>query len=329
MKNKEINVLITSASRKVWLVEAFKDALKREKIRGKVISVELSRLSAALYVSDRYYLIPPSSDKNFIQHILRLCKKEKIKLLIPTRDEELIIFAKNREIFCKRGINVMISNPETIEICNDKYKFYQFLKKNKIPAPITILPSQFNLLNLKYPLIIKSRKGSGGKNVFMANNKRELEFFVRYIDEPIIQEFAEGKEYTVDLFSDFKGKIITAVPRERIEVVSGESYKGQTVRDLKIIRISKIFAGKLTIVGHITLQFIKSRNSVKLIEVNPRFGGGAMLGIKAGYDTPRLLIRLAAGRKVKLKSTGFIEDLIMLRYTKDLFILNGRVFNQR
>lgn len=155
----QINILITSVSRKVWLVKAFKDALRQEGIDGKVISVDVNPLSAGLYVSNKHYLVPSSSDPNFIPAILEVCKKENIKLLIPTRDGELLLFAKNKEKFKKQGTLVMVSDPEVIKICNDKYRFYQFLTENNISTSKTYLPHQIDFSYVHYPLFVKSRYG--------------------------------------------------------------------------------------------------------------------------------------------------------------------------
>jgi len=317
--NTKINVLITSISRKVWLVKSFKDALKQAGNNGKVISVDSNPLSAGLYFSDKYYLVANSKEQIFIPEILNICKRESIKLLIPTRDGELLLFAKNKNKFVEQGVQVMVSNPEVIEICNDKYKFYLFLKKNNIPTPKTLLPDQINS-SLNYPLLVKSKYGSGSKGIFEAKNKRELEFFNGYIDNPIIQEFLDGKEYTIDLLSDFNGKVITIVPRERIETFSGESYKGKTIKDDKAVEYAKNLAEKLGTIGHITIQFIKSIDGIKFIEVNPRFGGGANCSIKAGANTPLYLIKMLKGENIKPRIGKFKDGYIMLRYTSDIFI---------
>ena len=320
-----VNILITSVSRKVWLVKAFKEALGQEEIDGKVISVDVDPLSAGFYASDKYYFVPSSSDQNFIPAILEICKKENIKLLIPTRDGELLLFAKNKDKFEKRGTHVMISNSEAIEACNDKYRFYQFLTRNSIPTPKTYIPSQIKFSFIPYPLLVKPRYGSGSKTIFKVRNEKELKFFIDYISNPVIQEFVNGKEYTIDLFSDFNGKVLTAVSRERIETFCGESYKGKTVKDIQIIEYAKNLAEKLGTVGHITIQCIKNDNEIRFIEVNPRFGGGAILGIKSGANIPLLLLRLILGKRIELQIGEFKENLIMLRYTKDLFILNKEV----
>lgn len=322
-----MNILITSVSRKVWLVKAFKDALRQEGIGGKVISTDINNLSAGLYMSDKHYLVPPSSDQNFIPTILRLCKKENIKLLIPTRDGELLLFAKNKEKFEKQGTHVMVSNPEIIEICNDKYRFYQFLLKNNIPTPKTYFSEQIDFPSIHYPLFVKSRYGSGSKSIFKVENEEELKFFINYVPNSVIQEFANGKEYTIDLLTDFNGKVLTVVLRERIETFCGESYKGKTIKDIKIIEYAKNLAEKLGTIGHITIQCIKNEAGIKFIEVNPRFGGGAILGIKSGANTPLLILRLISGKRLEPQIGEFKENLIMLRYTKDLFIQNGEVIN--
>ena len=119
----KINLLITSISRKIWLIEAFKQALKKAGLKGRIISVDVDPLSAGRYISDAYYSVPSSSDKNFIPSIIKICKKEGIKLIIPTRDGELSIFSRNIDKFEKENIRVMISKPEIIEMCRDKYSF--------------------------------------------------------------------------------------------------------------------------------------------------------------------------------------------------------------
>lgn len=323
----EINILITSVSRKVWLVDAFKNALKQEGINGKVISADTNALSAGLYVSNRHYLVPSSSDQNFIPTILGICKKENIKLLIPTRDGELLSFAKNKEKFEQQGTCIMISNPEIIKMCNDKYRFYQFLTKNNIPTPKTYLSKQIDFSLVHYPLLVKSRYGSGSRSVFKVKNEEELRFFINYVLNPVIQEFANGKEYTIDLLTDFNGKVLTLVPRERIETFCGESYKGKTIKDTKMIECAKNLAEKLGTIGHITVQCIKNDVGIKFIEVNPRFGGGAILGVKSGANTPLLILRLINGKRLEPRIGEFKENLIMLRYTKDLFIQNGEVIS--
>ena len=124
-----MNILITSASRKVSLIRAFQQALAQEG-EGKVVAVDASPLAPALYLADEHYLIPESNKPEFLAIMLRLCEQLSINLLIPTRDEELPFFAEYRERFKEVGTLVTISDPATVRICQDKKLFIEFCQKN-------------------------------------------------------------------------------------------------------------------------------------------------------------------------------------------------------
>ena len=83
MKEKEVNILITSAGRRGALVKCFKESIKRiEKVQGKIFAIDVNPLSAALYICDKYYIVPYVSDKNYISTLFKICKKENIKFVI-------------------------------------------------------------------------------------------------------------------------------------------------------------------------------------------------------------------------------------------------------
>jgi len=322
----ECNVLITSASRKVSLVKSFQEALYKEN-GGKVISVDINPLSSSLYFSDEAYIVPKSNEKKFIPALLDICKKESVSIIIPTRDEELSVFANNKDKFEKIGTKVMIASPKTIEICNDKIKFIEFCKENSIPIPKTYSKKDIDDVDTKFPLFINDRFGKGSKNTFKVENKKELKFFINKIEDPVIQEFCKEKEYTIDLFVDFSGKVISIIPRERIATFCGESFVAKTYKNKIIIDEVINLTKKLNLIGHNTIQCFFDGKNVKFIEVNPRYGGGANLGFFAGANTPHFLIKILQNKKIKYKIDEFKEGLIMLRHTEDIFIDNSDIKN--
>src|SRR5690606_24923440 len=133
-------------------------------------------------------------------------------------------------------------------------------------------------------------------------------------------EFLDWPEYTIDLFADFEGNVISVVPRRRVMVVSGESYVSATTRNDRLVEASIVLAKKLELVGHNTLQAFCQGSDVKWIEVNPRFGGACNLGFQAGAHTPSMLVLLVAGEKLSPQIGEYAVDLVMLRYTQDLFV---------
>ncbi len=322
MEEREVIVLITSAGRRGALVKCFKDTIKEiERCSGKVISVDASPLAAALYLSDKHYIVPRISDPNYINVLLNICKEEDVKLIIPTIDTELLILSQNKEKFEKNGIRIAISDTKVIEVCSDKLKTFQFFKENNIPTAETFSYSQVDKMGgLQYPLFIKPCKGSASINTHKINNRKELDFFIDYIDNPVVQEFAEGQEFTLDVLADLSGKVINVVPRERIEVRAGEINKGRTVRDEKIIEYAKNITEKLGAIGPITIQCFVKGDEIKFTEINPRIGGGYPLSFAAGANYPELLIRMVLGEKVMVRLGEFKENLIMLRWEDAVFI---------
>jgi len=327
MKEREVNILISSAGRRGALVKCFKDTIKgMEKCNGKVISVDASPLAAALHLSDKHYIVPRISDPNYINILLNICKEENIKLIIPTIDTELLILSQNKKIFEKKGIRIAISDTKVIEICSDKLKTFQFFRENSIPTVETFSYCQIDKIEkLNYPLFIKPCSGSASINTYKIDNRKELDFFIKYIDNPVIQEYAEGQEYTMDILADFNGKVINVVPRERIEVRAGEINKGRTAKDEKIIEYAKNITEKLGAIGPITIQCFKKGSEIKFTEINPRIGGGYPLSFAAGANYPELLVRMVLGEKIEPALGEFEENLIMLRWEDAVFIKKDEI----
>jgi carbamoyl-phosphate synthase large subunit len=323
-----MNVLITSASRKASLVKAFQQALTEEG-GGKVVAVDTSPLSPALYLADEHFLVPHSQKPGFLGTILQLCEQLDIKLVIPTRDEELPFFAEHKGKFAKIGVFVMVSEPATLEICQDKMLFVEFCKENGFATP-----KRYESANLSdriiFPLFVKPRRGKGGRGILCVNSIEELDSALKQVPGAIIQEFIKAPEYTIDLFSDFSGKVISVIPRERIRTFGGESFVGKTVSSSVLFREAARLATKLGLIGHNTIQCFLENDAVKFIEVNPRFGGGAHLGFAAGAPTPLFLVKLLKGEILKPRIGKFKDNYFMLRYTEDMFfdleLLEYRVF---
>jgi len=325
---REVNILITSASRKVSLVREFQQALAHED-SGKVIASDANPLAPALYFADEHYLVPPTHKPGFLSVMLRLCEQLNIKLLVPTRDEELPFFADHKEKFESVGTLVMVSDPSTIQICQDKKLFIKFCQENDFAVPRRYNDVDLPL-NLEFPLFVKPWQGKGGRQTICANSKEELEMALKQMPAAIVQEFIDAPEYTIDLFANFSGRVISVVPRERIHIFGGESFISRTSKNLTLIQEAIRLATKLQLIGHNTIQCFLDNDIVKFIEVNPRFGGAAHLGFAAGASTPLFLVKLLKGETLEPRIGQFKDNYFMLRYTDDLFLdkesLTNRVF---
>ena len=316
----DMNVLILSAGRRVELTKIFKEAVKKFGEKNKVITVDLSDTAPANYFADNNYSVSRVTSDTYINEVIDICKEENIKLIVPTIDTELLILAKNREKIEKEtGAKVLISDEKYIKICRNKITTSKFFKENNIGTPREINKEILENKDFSFPLFIKPLDGSSSINTFKVNNEKELEFFQEYIEKPIVQEFIEGTEYTVDILLDFDSNPITIVPRERIATRSGEISKGKVVKDREVINavkeLLKVFKGR----GHITAQCMKTKDGIKFIEINPRFGGGAPMSIKAGANSAENILKLLSGEKLDYNE-NYKEDILAIRFDDSIFI---------
>lgn len=316
----EVNVLILSAGRRVELVNCFKEARDKLNIKGNVIAADLSDTAPAIYHADKQYLICRISDNNYINEIIDICKNENIHLIVPTIDTELYKLAEAKDkIESSTNAKVHVSDMNVIKICRDKYKTQKFFEQNGFKVPRLIDDDVIKNKDYSYPLFIKPLNGSSSINTFKVNNDKELEFFLEYVPNPIVQEFIGGEEYTVDAFVDFDGNPITIVPRQRLATRGGEVLKGIVKKDRDIIEEVKKVIEVLKPIGHITLQCMKTSRGIEFIEINPRFGGGAPISIKAGANSPFNLYKLLIGEV--LEYNEYYEDnLLALRYDNAVFL---------
>lgn len=315
---KDVNILILSAGRRVELVKLFKETAQKMGITSNVIAADLSDMAPACYFADRFYLIPRIGAPTYLDEIIRICNKEEIALVIPTIDTELLLLAQNKEMLEeKTKARVLISDVSVIEICRNKMNSQRFFEENGFGVPKEIKDIQEE--NIQFPVFIKPLDGSSSINAFRVNNQRELEFFYSYIEKPIVQELMVGEEYTIDVFLDFDSHIITMVPRRRLATRSGEIAKGKIVKDREIMEDVTRLMNILKPVGHITVQCMKTEKGIRYIEINPRFGGGAPMAIRAGANSCENLYRLLRGEKLEYNE-NYKENLLFLRFDDSIML---------
>lgn len=319
-----MNVLISSVGRRVSLVRLFKQALRGLNVAGSVFAVDHHSHAPALHVADKGWTVPRVTDPVYVDRLIEICRENDIGLVVPTIDTELHILSGARDRFKAEDIFVLVCPDEVNDTSGDKCKTDAFFRQNAIPVPHQYeLEEALNLSGEAYPLLLKPARGSSSVGVTRVDTLDELLFFSKYLDDPIIQEFVSGDEYTIDVLVGFDGRVCCAVPRLRIETRAGEVSKAMTVNDAVLVDWAYKVAGDMEgAVGCITLQcFRQSNGEVKFIEINPRFGGGFPLSAEAGADFPRWILKMLLG----LPEDSGMQSCwhggrVMLRYDDEIFL---------
>lgn len=322
MGNKTVNILFTSVGRRVELIRLFRKAYIDLRLDGKIIATDIDPLAPSLKEVDGFYIVPRTSDDGFIPAIAEICQREKINLVFPLIDPDIPVLTHNRTVIENSRTRLVVIPEEFVNITADKWQTYEFFKKIDIPTSRSWLPGDTLPSTLNFPVFIKPRFGSAAKFTFRVNNESELKFFCDYVPNPIIQEYLSGPEVTSDVICDFEGNVLAVVSRQRIEVRWGEVAKGKTIYHEGISSYCVKIAKALEAIGPVTVQcFLKDGKPI-FSEINPRYGGGAPLGIAAGVPSPHWFLSLAVGRKVEAPPLGSYKTGLHITRFDDSFFLS-------
>ncbi|MCR5001011.1 MAG: ATP-grasp domain-containing protein [Lachnospiraceae bacterium] len=316
----DINVLVLSAGRRVELIQCFKKAARELGISGSVVAVDCSPTAPALYFADKYRIVPRIDSGDYVRALIDICNEEKISLVVPTIDTELLLLAEKRgKIEEETDARVLVSDLSVVNICRNKLNTQSYMEEHGFKVPHLYTAQELRNDNIRYPLFVKPIDGSSSIDTYKVNNKRELDAILTLVRNPMVQDYMDGDEYTIDVFLDFDAKIITMVPRLRMATRSGEIAKGRIVKDAEIMEDVRRLMEELKPIGHITVQCRKTYRGIEYIEINPRFGGGAPMSIMAGADSCRNLYRLLRG-EVLTYNEDFRENITFLRFDSSIML---------
>lgn len=320
-----LRILFTCVGRRLELLKAFQRAAAALRIDLEIHGADINRTAPAIHFVDRPHLVPRINDRRHIPALLELVEAHGINAIIPLIDSDLEALSMASARFERRGAQVIISDPDVIRTCADKLLTFKALSRAGVDTPRTwAAPAALRTRGLKYPLFFKPRRGSAGQGLFRVNRPDELRVFSRREPDGIVQEFIEGIEYTLDVYTGLDGVPRCVVPRRRLEVRTGEVSKGLVVKDPQVMAVGRqVIAALGRCRGVITVQCMATAaGRICAIEVNPRFGGGAPLSIAAGADFPKWLMAELLGRKLRVDYAGYRDNLAMLRYDESVFV-NG------
>lgn len=342
-----MNVLVTGVAGG-GVGEQIIKALRLSDIKYHILGTDTNSFSKGIFECDSYKILPPASNLGYIDNLLELCKKEKIKVIFPGSEDELKMIGKYRDSF--NGIFLPINSNEVLRTCFDKMETNNFLNSNGFlfPKTVTILSPTFIPKLTYFPVVIKPKSGGrGSSNVFIAQDPKELKMVLTYLlrecGEVLVQEYigTPEDEYTIGVLSSMNGEIINSIGVRRIlsglsnkikvknrtqkkelgeylQISSGIS-QGEIGEYKEICNQCEKIAISLNSKGAINIQCRVINNQVYVFEINPRFSGTTSFRAMVGYNEPDILIRKhVLGENIE-KSFSYKSGFIM-RGLNELFV---------
>ncbi|NOX58801.1 MAG: ATP-grasp domain-containing protein [Planctomycetes bacterium] len=319
----DLRILFTCVGRRIELLDAFRQAARKMRINLEIHGADLDRTAPAIHRTDVAHIVPRIGHRQHVSRLLKIVEQHQINAVIPLIDSDLLSLSKSSARFAKLNCNVIISKRPVIEACADKLLTYKLLRDAGIDTPETWTPMEIlSRRKHEFPYFLKPREGSAGQGLFKIESTAELRMFIKRDPDCVVQEFIEGVEHTMDVYAGLDGNPRCVVPRRRLEVRTGEVSKGLIVKDPRIIWAGRKVANAIDgFRGVVTVQcMVTPTDRITVIEINPRFGGGAPLSIYAGADFPKWLMTELLGRPLRIQADAYRDNIAMLRYDESLFV---------
>lgn len=292
------------------LAELLKRSGKRIGYDIKIVSYELTEdvpisLEAKVVKGLRW------DDPDVVDDIGRVIKEYEVDVILPFVNGAIEVASMCRDRY--RDVFVPVTDFDIVSRLFDKSEAAKTFKEAGLPIPRT-----YSVLNAEVPAIAKPRKGGSSRGIHIFRNMEEL-MHLNDLQNYLLQEYIENcKEYTVDCYISHAGEILVTVPRERLEIMGGESTRTRTCRNEILENLCREVIEKFSLRGPVNLQFLHDLDADRylLMEVNPRLGGGVICSIYAGAPITDYIIREALGVELK-PCSDWASGTLMARYFKE------------
>ncbi len=310
MKTQKLTVLLLGGARRVSFSELLKRSGERIGYQVEIVSYELTE-EVPISLVGKVIKGLSWNDPEVVSDIERVVKENNVNIILPFVNGAIKIASICRDKM--KDVFVPVTEFETASRLFDKAEAAKVFKEAGFPIPRT-----YSVISAQMPAIAKPRKGGSSRGIHIFYDIDDL-MHLPNLSDYLVQEYIEnGKEYTVDCYVTSEGEILVTVPRERLEVMGGESTRSRTCHNETLEELSREVIRKLNLRGPVNLQFIYDphKDRYLLMEVNPRLGGGVICSIYAGAPIADYIIDESLGVEVK-PCNDWVSGTLMARYFKE------------
>jgi len=310
-------------------------ALKDQGIEGIIINNNPETVSTDFDVSDKLYFEPITNED--VQNIID--KEKPYGVILQFGGQTAIKLA---EYLDTRGVNILGSSFDSIDLTEDRDRFIDKMKTLNLPYPkgVGVKSVDEGILQaqtLGYPLIVRPSYVIGGLGMQVVQTEDELVKYLKnaigpYQKNPVlIDQYMAGIEIEVDAISDGKEVLIPGIMEhlEQAGVHSGDSisiYPSVTLKDKhknQLIEYTRQIANGFNLVGLLNIQYVLYEDALYVLEVNPR-ASRTVPFISKVTDVPMIDLATKVMLGESLESMGYGLDLIK---EKDYYAVKHPVFS--
>lgn len=313
-----MNILFCSVGRRA---EFLKNVRKSMGAEGKIVATDIINTAPALYFADKFYLVPPISDPEYINTILDICRKENIDAISTCIDPEIMLLAEHREKFEKSGILVLAPMAETAQICFDKYRMYCHLSECGVSTvrtygDIDSFKKAFVNEEIFFPVFVKPRTGSGSVGARKIQNLEDLLLAFEQDKGLIVQEYmGDALDLDADVYIDtVSHEVVSVFTKKKLETKIGGASKTISIKEKEMVDFLIDSLKHFSFNGPIDVDVFYRNEKYYLSEINPRFGGAYLHAFGAGVDFIKMIQNNVNGIANTPEFMNYEEGVAMLMY---------------
>ena len=294
-------------------------SLRRSVDEYKLIGTTIYDFSIAPAFCDIFEKALPTNHPDYMDWLCEIIKKHSVDMIISGIECDMFRWNIERKKIISTGAFPLLNNSELIELCHDKWTFYEKLIIDNAEYAIpTTLNGCFNTFSL--PFLLKPRQGFGSKGIIKINNENDFEMNKNKIgDELMMQPIigSDDEEFTVAAFFDRKSKLIDFISFKRKLSSDGFTQDAQVV-DFDFSNVIEDLAQTFKPIGPTNFQFRLDNDCMKLLEINPRISASTSIRAELGYNESVMSVKYFLNNELPLKmdKTKIINKRA-IRYIED------------
>ncbi len=276
-------------------------------------------IAASTFV-DKYYQSPAIDNPNlFTQFLQKICISEHIDLIIPSSDKEVRYWSTYAPDL---PVKVFVPDKDTVNLFSDKLMATQSVNNIGIDTP-KIIDNLFS--DTLGKVIFRKRIAVSSQGIDIVDFTTEKYIPNHFSGEWFAQELINGTEYSVDVFCDMNGIPKVIIPKKKIEMRAGATFRSQLSNHPNIISACQRIYQEFKVPGFSDVEFIEANGKLYFIEMNLRLSASAICGIIGSFNyIQQYLEHFFFGKKLETLSyymecvcwgsivTRYYEDVIQL-----------------
>ncbi len=299
-------------------------SLRLAEIPCEIVGTDVYRWSAGFAWCKANYQVPYANDARYIPSFIEILKKHQIQLVLVGSESEAAALSQNQaKVEKESGAKLLVADWKFVSRCGDKWGVVELFQEAKLDHPDSIIDMSKRadfIGKHGFPVLIKPRRGWSARDVHRIEDKASLDFFATHIQDPILQEYLDGEEFTCALVFDREGNYADHVVMRR-EILHGTTFRAEIIANPAIDRYLESFARSIRYQGPMNVQLRLCKRGPIAFEINPRFSGTTGMRCLAGFNDAAALVRHYLEGKPISKASP--QKARILRYWEEVLVEEG------